>query len=204
MIVYAESNFVLELAFRQEECESCEEVVKLAEAGRIRLALPAYCVGEPYERMVRRDRQRRDVHRRLTDELRELGRSAPYAESVSRLGDLTGLLVEAGEQEMSQLNQVLTRLLDVATLIPIDANVLRGALEAQATLGLSPQDSIVYASIRSQVVASGDTQCFLNKNAKDFLIPQIDDEFSAHACKILTSFSNGIGYIASVISQAEC
>lgn len=47
MIIYAESNFVLELAFRQEDCDSCEDILKLAEAGKIELLLPAYCLGEP-------------------------------------------------------------------------------------------------------------------------------------------------------------
>lgn len=100
MITYVESNFILELAFRQEDHSSCESLLQLAEAGLIRLVLPAYCVGEPYERLVRRDRQRRDVHRKLKDELRELARSAPYALAASNLDGLTGLLVEAGDDEL--------------------------------------------------------------------------------------------------------
>ena len=55
MIVYVESNFVLELAFRQEDCESSDNILQLAEAGKIELMLPAYFLGEPYERLVRRD-----------------------------------------------------------------------------------------------------------------------------------------------------
>ncbi|HEX8213826.1 MAG TPA: hypothetical protein VF584_26905 [Longimicrobium sp.] len=46
MIVYAESNFLLELAYLQEEHESCEEILALAESGRIRLLLPAFAVVE--------------------------------------------------------------------------------------------------------------------------------------------------------------
>lgn len=68
MITYVESNFVLELAFRQEGHLGCESLLQLAESGAVRLVLPAFCVGEPYERLVRRNRQRRDVHRKLTDE----------------------------------------------------------------------------------------------------------------------------------------
>lgn len=194
MIVYVESNFVLELAFHQEDHRSCEQLLHWAEAGHVRLVLPAYCVGEPYERMVRRDRQRREVHRRLSDELRELSRSAPYVEPVARLGEFTGVLVEAGQQELRRLNEVLTRLLHVVTLIPVDAAVLQRALTAQLTLGLSPQDAIVYASVRAMVLASPAPQCFLNKNAKDFLTPEIEEEFSAHGCKLLARFSDGVRY----------
>ena len=42
MNVYVESNFVLELAFLQEQSSSCEEILSLAEGGRIQLVLPGY------------------------------------------------------------------------------------------------------------------------------------------------------------------
>lgn len=203
MIVYAESNFILELAFHQEDCKSCEEIVELAEAGSIQLVLPAYCIGEPYERMVRRDRQRRDVHRKLTDELRELRRSAPFADSAAKLTELTTVLVEAGEQEMNHLNNTLTRLLSVASLIPVEASVIQEALAAQSSLGLSPQDSIVYASVRSRVRTAGVVQLFVNKNVKDFLIPQIEEEFTKHRCKLIPRFADGLGYINTTLSRGK-
>ena len=197
VIVCVESNFVLELAFRQEDCGSCETLLELAETGKIELALPAYCLGEPYERLVRRDRQRRDVHRKLSEELRELARSAPYADAAANLNNLTGLLVESGEQEMRQLNGILIRLLDTATLIPLDSEVLRNALYAQQNLDLSPQDSIVYASVHSKVVHENTLQCFLNKNTRDFLIPEIEEDFAAHHCRLIGKFSDGLNYAKS-------
>ena len=202
MIIYVESNFVLELAFRQEDCESCEGMLALAEAGKVELMLPAYCLGEPYERLVRRDRQRREVHRKLSEELRELARSAPYADAMENLSNLTGLLVDSGEQEMSQLSAVLTRLLDIATLIPLDREVLQKALLAQQNLGLSPQDSIVYASVHSRVINTNTPQCFVNKNTRDFLIPEIEEDFEAHNCKLIGKFSNGLNYAKSLIPPA--
>lgn len=199
VIVYVESNFVLELAFRQEDCESCENILELAGAGKIELMLPAYCLGEPYERLVRRDRQRRDVHRKISEELRELARSAPYADAAANLNNLTGLLVESGEQEMNQLNAVLVRLLDIATLIPLDGDVLRSALLAQRDLGLSPQDSLVYASVHARVVSANVPQCFLNKNTRDFLIPEIAEDFEAHNCRLIGKFSDGLNYARSIL-----
>ncbi len=49
MIVYVESNFVLELAFLQEEHERCLALLSLAESRDIHLVLPAFSIGEPYE-----------------------------------------------------------------------------------------------------------------------------------------------------------
>lgn len=49
MNVYIESNFVLELAFLQEQSSSCEEILRLAEGAHIRLVVPAYALIEPYD-----------------------------------------------------------------------------------------------------------------------------------------------------------
>lgn len=48
MRVYVETNFVLELALRQEQNESCEALLRLAEASRIGLVVPAFSLLEPY------------------------------------------------------------------------------------------------------------------------------------------------------------
>jgi len=45
-------------------------------------------------------------------------------------------------------------------------------------------------------------RCFINKNAKDFLSPQIEEEFSGHDCKLLGKFSHGLGYTDSVLARA--
>ncbi len=89
MIVYVESNFVLELAFLQEEYESCLELLHLAESEAIHLVLPAFSVGEPYEVWVRRSKQRRE----LRDQLRRFfKKNFPYEDAeagrikISHLG----------------------------------------------------------------------------------------------------------------------
>ena len=49
MIVYIESNFVLEFALLQEEHQSCGTIIGLAESRTIDLAIPAFSLFEPYE-----------------------------------------------------------------------------------------------------------------------------------------------------------
>jgi predicted nucleic acid-binding protein len=201
VITYVESNFVLELAFRQEDSASCEELLTLAESRQIELLIPAYCLGEPFERLVRRDRQRREVYRKLSEELRELARSTPYAEAAANLNNLTGLLVESGEQEMNRLNGVIGRLLDIATIIPLDRDVFRSGLLARQTLWLSPQDAIVYASVHSRVAHQQPSpQCFINKNSRDFLVPEIVEDFEARNCKLIGKFSDGLNYVKSTLN----
>lgn len=59
MILYVETNFVLELAYGQEEHESCRSLVDLAARGdALELALPGSCVVEAHGRQIRRQRER--------------------------------------------------------------------------------------------------------------------------------------------------
>jgi len=46
--VYVESNFVLERALEQEQSETCEELIRIAAAGSIHLAISAFSLVEPH------------------------------------------------------------------------------------------------------------------------------------------------------------
>ena len=196
MIVYIESNFVLELAYLQEEHASCGSILSLAEHSEIQLALPAFSVGEPYESWVRRSKQRTELHDRLSREINELSRSKPYSESSKEFQDITRTLIQSGEEEKRRLDDTISRILQTAIVIPIGRDTVRSAIELQKTRNLSPQDSIVYASVLSHLSgALSDQNCFLTKNSKDFANPDVYTDLSAYNCKLLTSFSNGLGYI---------
>jgi len=98
MIVYVESNFVLELAFLQEESEDCSEILQLAEAQRIELVFPSFCVGEPYETLVRRSKDRDALQTRLSRELADIGRSKQYQETVEGSSEVIGLLGRSADE----------------------------------------------------------------------------------------------------------
>ena len=57
-MVYVETNFVLEIAFGQEQQGSCNDILRLAETGVIELAMPELSVAESYETQGRRAWQR--------------------------------------------------------------------------------------------------------------------------------------------------
>ena len=198
MIVYVESNFVLELAFLQEEYESCLELLSLSESGDICLVLPAFSIGEPYEAWVRRSKQRRYLHEQLITAISELSRSRPYQGSSDEFRDLTDLLLRSGKEEKHQLDDTLERILQTVEVIPIGLSIIRAAITFQESLELSPQDSIVYASILNHLTtASEKPRCFITKNSKDFANPDIENELTAYNCRLLTKFADGLGYVRS-------
>jgi predicted nucleic acid-binding protein len=194
MILYVESNFVLELAFWREEQSVCQELLELATSQKIKLVLPAFSIGEPYEAWVRRAKQRRVLHEKLTAEIRELARSKPYQQ-------LSELLTKSGDEEKSSLDEVLDRILNVAEVCPIDLLTIRAAINLQKSHRLSPQDSIVFASVLKHLEsASGEEACFVTKNSKDFAVSEVLEDLTRYGCKLITRFNDARGYIRSRIS----
>lgn len=201
MTIYLESNFVLELAFLQAEHEHCSALLRLSESGDIRLVLPAFSIGEPYETWVRRSKRRREIHEELTTAIRELSRSSPYVRATDHFHELTGLLIRSGEEEKRRLDETLEEILRTVEVIPIGLSIIRAAINYQRELYLSPQDSIVYASVLDHLNSeSPEPGCFITTNSRDFANPDIEFELTHRNCRLLTKFADGAGYIRSQLS----
>lgn len=205
MIVYVESNFILELAYLQEQHEACEELLGLADAGTISVVLPAFSVTEARLSLRRRAHRRLMFHHRLSRELRELSRSRPYQELATTTEPLTRALVESGEAEKQRLELTLSRLIAICQVLPVQDTTIRSAIQYETSLKLSPNDALVFASIVEDLAGRPQgPKCFLNRNSKDFANPDVYDELSTHDCKMLPSFKDGVGYIRAVTTPPAC
>lgn len=106
MIVYVETNFVLELALSQEEHEACRELLDIAKkVPSAELALPAVSVGEAYDTFERKRRHRAELHDSLRGETGQLTRSAGYGERSGQLREITSMLVAANRQQRQRMEE---------------------------------------------------------------------------------------------------
>ena len=129
----------------------------------------------------------------------QLSRTEPYAKTVEDLGDPASILVRSGNEDKRRLDLTLDRILDCAVVIPPQGETLRDAIQFQESLGLSPQDSVVYASVMDHLsAASPGPKCFLNRDSKDFSIPDIRDGLERYDCRLITRFADGLSYINSL------
>ncbi|HSL83271.1 MAG TPA: PIN domain-containing protein [Thermoanaerobaculia bacterium] len=198
MNVYLETNFVLELALVQEQQASCEEILQLSEARSIDLVIPSYCLVEPYETLIRRHRQRKRMKADLDAEMGQLIRTATYSDRLRGFQDLTALLIDSADEEAKRLEELRRRLLVSSHVVPLDTDCLSAAAQYQERHDLSPQDSMVYASVMAHLARSGPTEsCFLNRNSKDFDDPDLVDELRQHGCRLIPRFDDGLDHIRS-------
>jgi len=198
--VFVETNFVLELAREQREAPPCRKLVSLARAKSIRLFIPAYSFVEPHETLTRRKLARETLRSELSKELTQLARSKRLAERASASQEVVKLLIESSEYEAIQIEKVKQRLWSVVEVLPLDLDVLRRAAECQADFGLSPQDAVVYASIRTRLhIDHGSGSCFISRD-RHFDDPDLVRELVSLNCKYFSSFATALQYIEHAIA----
>ena len=204
MNVYVETNFVLELALLQEQYASCEKILGLCEERRIQLVLPAYSLAEPYETLTRRQKQRKRIEKELDIQLKQIARTATHADKLSGFLDLTALLIHSADEEAKRLEEVRSRLLETAEVVPLDASVLAASPDSQRLHDFSPQDALVYASVLSHLQRVRPPQsCFLNLNSRDFADQHVFDQLSQYNCKLLFKFDTGYQFIRHALRSDE-
>lgn len=196
-LVYVETNFLLELAFLQEEHEHCRSLLRLAgEGAATELALPAFCVAEAYEAFERKRRDRLRLAERLRAEVGQLSRSKTYAARRKDFAELTDLFTRSAEEQRRRLDRVLDEVLGLARLLPLERTTTQQAARYRATRDLGTQDALVYASVLADLDATAPpTSCFITRNPKDFANPDIrDDDLAGRGCTLLTNFAAGFGH----------
>jgi hypothetical protein len=99
LIVLVESNFVLELALEQEEAGHADAIVRLASERSIELVVPAWSLGEPYETLGRRTKDREATVRTLQREALQLVRSRSSAHLAKTAESLCTQLTKRSPSE---------------------------------------------------------------------------------------------------------
>lgn len=195
MIVLAETNFVLELVFSRDKFVSCRDLIGMAERKEISLLMPAYCLVEPYEAIIRRQRSRAKLYGMVSHEIKEIMRSSQFEGPALQLAQFAGLLMQVGEVEQEELRETISELLRVASIVELNAEILQHALALQRDLALSPQDSIVFASVLSSLSKLRGPACFVSRNRKDFASLGIVEALEPFDCKLLFDFEDALHYV---------
>lgn len=210
MMVYVESNFVLELVFEQQYAPAAEAILVMSEAGSIQLGIPAIALVEPYSTAGYRNLDRRAMIETWKRELNpsrltELGLTdtskrlrLEYAQALQELTDL------AARQE-SRLASTIDRLVGVATILQSDAQMFTRARAYQAQYALDPLDSMIYATILGHLesIQTPQPSCFVSRDSQAFARKAISDELATHGSRYISTFTNALAFIQGARSAGE-
>lgn len=196
MILYVESNFVLEVALGQEQSQATEEILLLAEQGRIELAIPSFAFSEPFATITHRTRHGERLSRTLADHFRQLFRSQPHRGALEGFESVPQALIKVHKREMDLLESTVRRLLASASVLPLSLASFQEGLDLERRLGLSPQDSIIYACVLADLARrnSNEPKCFVSRNYKDFGDPDIESQLGSLGCRYIDSYTKALDF----------
>ncbi len=197
MIVYVESNFVLEVALGQEQASSAEAILVLAEQGDIEIAFPGFSLSEPFGTVTQRERERHKLAGSFKDLLRQLERSEPHQQVVTNLQSVPAILDDIAKKEFNLLQSTVKRLLSIGKSVEVNEAIYIQAIVYQTLFDLSPQDSIIYAAIIAGLrqKTRSESKCFISRDKKAFTDPSIGYELASHNCHYAKSFEEGLSFI---------
>lgn len=202
MRLYVETNFVLEVALDQRERMACDGVLAMAENDEIELAIPAYALVEPYETLIKRQKERQDFQQLSTERLTEIARSQDREADATRIRQsLADLLARSAVEERANLDGAVGRIVRCATVIPVTHEVLTRAAAMREELGLGPQDSVMLASIDSHLIHDPQDACFVTTDRSDFGTPDVEDLLGTKGCRLLWRFEAASGYVISRLNS---
>ena len=118
MIVYIESNFIVEIAFEQKQRAAAEAILNLAENGDVQLAFPAFTLFESFTPIARRSEAIREIEAIL----REMRRSAPFRPAVDEAQPLVVSLNKLKQDELHKYDTTVQRILKVGISLETNLN----------------------------------------------------------------------------------
>ena len=199
MIVYVETNFLLELAYLQERCDSCQLILDFAKARTITLALPAFSAAEARATWHRRASERREFQASLQRHIREISRSEPFRGLSEQSRDVINAFVAGDEEARDRLEAAIQAVEQHGITIPLNGEVIQWA-RRQDSYSLSPQDALILASVRSHAENnSTERKCFISQDSRAFDNPEVFDELSSVGCKFVSNFTDAVGYIKNAL-----
>lgn len=202
MIVYVESNFVLELALGQEEQPEADAILSWAEAGILTLRIPAFAVCEPFSTVLQRARNRDRAWSEMSRQIVDLSRSSAHSEVVEELRPVQATFRQVNQAESVALHLTLERVLAVTTPIGVTKAVLEDAYRSQREYALPAADSVIYASILADLREQDyDTdKVFVSRNKRDFDHHDLLRELGSFRCAYYQDFRSVEAHLRTALN----
>jgi predicted nucleic acid-binding protein len=199
MIVYVESNFVLELVFRQEQFDAASRLLSMAEGQSIELVIPAFALVEPDWTISKRRVDNERALGGLTSVLNQVQRS-PHLEMYA-LGiiELLEALEELHVDHLRTYRTLLERLLRGVRVLDLSVQHLAPAMELETRYGLGRFDSIILAQVLHDLSEQpeAESKLFASRDRRGFQNKEIQQHLKAFGCAYIPSFGDAIALIES-------
>jgi predicted nucleic acid-binding protein len=199
LIVYVETNFLLELAYLQPTADHCQRLLDMAEQHQFELVISSFALIEARLAWQRNVKRRNQLEAAVRKEVRELSRSRPLIDMPAQSQAFVAALIDTAQQDRVRLEAAIVSVTTVGTVTPPDPAALARAYLIEQRVDLSPQDAVIYASVLQHIEGRAvDEKVFVTTNKDDFSV--VENELAGLGCKLLFAFDAAEGYVRSRIA----
>jgi hypothetical protein len=201
VIVYVETNFILELALEREQAASCRQLADWTRHRLVDLRIPAYAAAEAQMALRRRRADRSEAIKMLKSHARDLVRMPRTLGAGQMCSDASEALSISNEDEHGRMIEVIRELYDIASFIPLDKSAIQLAEFVQSAGSVSGDgDLLIFGSILRD---------FTDRREKGAsLFVTRDRGFGARAsswlrpwsCDLITSYDAAVGRLNEALS----
>lgn len=198
LVLYVESNFVLELALLQQEHSACEEILTICKTKKVRLIIPSFSISEPYHTINNRKADRTNLANSLGNTLTELSRTSSYKQNIMLWQQQISFLTQTIEEDAHRLQTIMEDILNLCEIIQLDKTIIEESKKYRSIL--KDKDSIIYASVLEHLKTGREKEKIFIARDGDFHTEEIKKTLMSFNCKILYKFTDGLNYIKHKIS----
>lgn len=207
-IVYVETNFLLEIALRQEQAYAARRILELAMTGKIHLHVPSFSISEAVNTITNRIAKIKDTEREITQKrkkiLRRLKRSRTkvHRQESKRLAESVLDVARVTETELNNLKAVLRTMLRCSTTIELTRALVVASTRAERKYGLAFSDALVFASVQHDARNRRNVpKYFITRDKKDLGQPDVKNALRRRGVKVVPSFDDGLEAVQASISR---
>jgi predicted nucleic acid-binding protein len=201
LILYVESNFILELVLEQEQSQAVEELLLLAERKELILAAPAFALVEPIW-TLENSKGSRELLIGLEKLRTEISRSSDKEHEQAQLQAMIATVRNLHSDRQYRLGLVTHRFVHNASLLPLNTESIQLSFNLERPLYLDPFDAIMLASILVDLKSPSkdESKVFASLDKKAFAANAVREHLGVHNCQHIPGFSDTLEFIRARIN----
>lgn len=196
MIVYVESNFVLEVVLGQEQVRAALGILDKARGNEIRLAVPAVSLIEPFWAIEKKEKERELLVTQLSSLRQDLLRSDARASLSNSLQSVGDSIRKLHRDHVKRLRDLIQEISVVAEVLVLSERLLLDAMVIDSRAGLGLLDSLVLASIAEHLssLTVGETKAFATRD-KDLCEVARRSEIAKYDCECIPDYLDALRFL---------
>ena len=201
MIVYAESNFLLEWIRQQSGIQAVERIVELAEARTVQLKIPGCAFAEVRTTLERAGKESTALQDAIKRETNKAGGSAHGRRLVKLYESIQDTVRKQATVHLKRHDRFAKRCFRSAQILELNVKILAYLPETLSEYDLNVQDALVLATVVADAASrqTTETKLFVQKDKEDFNTPEIKAVLNAHDCECIWGFESALKKIESAI-----